>query len=237
MAVASTSTSNGTASTAAPSPTLYIKNIEGKIKKPELRAQLHTLFTTYGRILDVVATRAPHMRGQAFVVFESAGVAAAAKRALDGFAFYGRPLHIAYSTGGKSRALLRRELGADAVHEMDLEKSRTMDARREAKRALVSASQDDAAEQEDEEEGGRKRAKLAGEAVVQARNIPNTIEESVLTTLFSAHPGFLALSPTKDAETWSATITFDTDENAHAAQSALLGVQLDPLYTLDLHVS
>ncbi|PWY99403.1 hypothetical protein BCV70DRAFT_200969 [Testicularia cyperi] len=103
-----------------PSQTLYVTNLETKVKKPELRRQLHSLFGTYGRVLDVVATRAPGMRGQAFIVFETLQVATSALRGLSDFPFYGRPLTITYAKT-KSRAVLTRELGRGAVLEMDLQ--------------------------------------------------------------------------------------------------------------------
>ena len=48
--------------------------------------------SSYGKVLDVVATRADGMRGQAFVVFRDLQSATAALRALDGFEFYEKPL-------------------------------------------------------------------------------------------------------------------------------------------------
>ena len=58
----------------------------------ELRRQLYSLFGSYGKVLDVVATRADGMRGQAFIVFRDLQSATAALRALDGFEFYEKPL-------------------------------------------------------------------------------------------------------------------------------------------------
>ncbi|KAK0521823.1 hypothetical protein OC842_006654 [Tilletia horrida] len=85
-------TGTGTGTGAMPNPSLYINNINGKVKKEELRRQLYALFGTYGRILDVVATRANGMRRQAFVVFEDLAGATAAMRGLSGFVFYDEPL-------------------------------------------------------------------------------------------------------------------------------------------------
>lgn len=75
-----------------PSPSLYVRNIPSKIKKPELRRQLYCLFNVYGKVIDVVATRRDSMRGQAFVVFRDLASSTSALRALDGFDFYGSAL-------------------------------------------------------------------------------------------------------------------------------------------------
>jgi U2 small nuclear ribonucleoprotein B'' len=82
----------------SPSATLYVKNIPSKIKKEELRRQLYCLFSTYGKILDVVATRAQGMRCQAFVVFQDLASSTAALRGLEGFSFYESSL-VSVATG------------------------------------------------------------------------------------------------------------------------------------------
>ncbi|EST08387.1 RNA recognition motif domain protein [Kalmanozyma brasiliensis GHG001] len=243
MAVASTSKStagNGSTSTAAPSPTLYVKTLYSKIKKSELRRQLFTLFSSYGRVLDIVATRAPSMRGQAFVVFESTSTSAAAKRALEGFSFYGQPLRIEYSTGGKSKALLRRELGSEAVLEADLERSRVTVSRRGEKRGLFLSEDGEQEELDEEEDDGArgKRVKLEEGVVLSAKGVPANIEPQVLETLFGRQTGFGRLTTQEDAggESWSARIEFDSKENADAAKEALQDVQIDPVYRLDLEL-
>lgn len=102
-----------------PSPTLYVNNLEQKIKKSELKKQLYALFTPYGTVyvlavgfciiftytdnhnpihsIDIVAKKGDGARGQAFIVFNSTTCATAALRALVGESFYGRPLRIDYA--------------------------------------------------------------------------------------------------------------------------------------------
>ena len=109
-----------------PNTTLYINNLNDKINKEEIRSQLYVLFTTYGKLIDVVATKTPKMRGQAFLVFTDLTSATAALRACDGMIFYDKPMvcalnpshfvthakvnsqHISYAKS-KSYATLRRE--------------------------------------------------------------------------------------------------------------------------------
>jgi hypothetical protein len=75
-----------------PNTTLYINNLNDKINKEEIRTQLYALFTTYGKLIDVVATKSPKMRGQAFLVFADLAGATAAMRACAGMTFYDKPL-------------------------------------------------------------------------------------------------------------------------------------------------
>ena len=76
----------------SPSATLYINNLNDKINKLELRQQLFSLFTTYGKVIDIIAQKGPKMRGQAFLVFADLAEATAAMRACDGFIFYDKPM-------------------------------------------------------------------------------------------------------------------------------------------------
>ncbi|KAJ7507743.1 hypothetical protein B0H11DRAFT_2153342 [Mycena galericulata] len=95
-------------SSSQPNTTLYINNINDKINKEELRSQLYALFTTYGKIIDVVASKNQRMRGQAFLVFSDLAAATTAMRACEGMIFYDKPLHIDYAKT-KSYATSRKE--------------------------------------------------------------------------------------------------------------------------------
>lgn len=75
-----------------PNPTLYVNNLNDKITKDELKSQLYALFTTYGKIIDIVASKSEKMRGQAFLVFSDLAGATAAMRACEGMIFYDKPL-------------------------------------------------------------------------------------------------------------------------------------------------
>lgn len=75
-----------------PNASLYVKNLNDHVQKEELRAQLYSLFTTYGKIIDVVALKNTKMRGQAFLVFADLASATTAMRACDGMLFYDKPM-------------------------------------------------------------------------------------------------------------------------------------------------
>ncbi|KAI0041567.1 RNA-binding domain-containing protein [Auriscalpium vulgare] len=91
-----------------PNTTLYLNNLNDQVNKDELRSQLYALFTTYGKLIDVVASKTAKMRGQAFLVFTDLAAATSALRACDGMMFYDKPMRIQYAKS-KSHATLRRE--------------------------------------------------------------------------------------------------------------------------------
>lgn len=75
-----------------PNATLYLNNLNDKVNKDELKTQLFALFTTYGRVIDVIALKSQKMRGQAFLVFSDLAGATAAMRACEGLVFYDKPM-------------------------------------------------------------------------------------------------------------------------------------------------
>jgi U2 small nuclear ribonucleoprotein B'' len=79
-------------SSSQPIPTLYINNLNDKINKEEIRIQLYALFTTYGKVIDVIASKGPKMKGQAFLVFTDLASATTAMRACEGMVFYDKPM-------------------------------------------------------------------------------------------------------------------------------------------------
>ena len=91
------------------SETLYIQNLNEKVKIPVLKASLRSLFKSYGEVVDVVAHANLRMRGQAFVSFESPEIAKKALKEVRGFPLYSKPMvRLAYHTVGES-------YGADTV--------------------------------------------------------------------------------------------------------------------------
>ncbi|KAJ4301313.1 hypothetical protein N0V90_003404 [Kalmusia sp. IMI 367209] len=80
-----------------PNRTLYVRNLPDKLPKEDLKRNLYMLFATYGVILDIVALKTAKMRGQAHVVFRDIDSSTQAMRALEGFTFFGKDMHIAYA--------------------------------------------------------------------------------------------------------------------------------------------
>ncbi|KAF9385338.1 hypothetical protein CPB97_004902 [Podila verticillata] len=84
-------------STIAPNQTIYIRNLNEKIKKDELKRSLYCLFSAYGKIISIVATKTQSGRGQAFIAFSDIVASTTALRGLQGFTFYGKALEIHYA--------------------------------------------------------------------------------------------------------------------------------------------
>lgn len=79
------------------SQTLYVQNLNDKIRKEDLRISLYTLFSTYGCVLDVNALKTMKCRGQAHIAFRDVISATQAMRALNGVNIYGKDMVCASS--------------------------------------------------------------------------------------------------------------------------------------------
>ncbi|XP_053908821.1 U1 small nuclear ribonucleoprotein A [Cuculus canorus] len=82
---------------ARPNHTIYINNLNEKIKKDELKKSLYAIFSQFGQILDILVSRSLRMRGQAFVIFKELSSASNALRSMQGFPFYDKPMRIQYA--------------------------------------------------------------------------------------------------------------------------------------------
>ncbi|RNA01297.1 U2 small nuclear ribonucleo B -like, partial [Brachionus plicatilis] len=80
-----------------PNHTIYINNLNEKIKKEELKKSLYAIFSQFGQIIDIVAKKHLKMRGQAFVIFNDINSASNALRSMQGFPFYDKPMRIQYA--------------------------------------------------------------------------------------------------------------------------------------------
>jgi len=81
----------------APNQTIYVHNLNEKIKKDELKKSLYHVFSQFGNILEIHAAKTLKLRGQAWVVFDDLSGATKALREMQNFNFYGKPMKVFYA--------------------------------------------------------------------------------------------------------------------------------------------
>eukprot|EP01083_Nonionella_stella_P060006 156945_1 len=92
----------------AKNETVYIRNLNEKLSKDELRTCLYLFFSQFGQILDIVAMKTMKMRGQAFVVFKDTRSATKAIDGGHGANFFGEVMDVSYAKT-KSKKLLEHQ--------------------------------------------------------------------------------------------------------------------------------
>ncbi|KAJ6515945.1 hypothetical protein C8R45DRAFT_958173 [Mycena sanguinolenta] len=228
-----------------PNTTLYINNLNDKVNKEELRSQLHALFITYGKIIDVVASKNQRMRGQAFLVFADLAGATTAMRALEGMIFYDKPLRITYAksksyatsrredssfvppTSANASALILQKGRADKKRQREEE---AVDGERKAKRDKGD-DDDEEMEIDDEEETQHASGEVpvpGPTARLLCTNLPQEVSDGVLSVLFQQYHGFKKanVTPTDVPGVKKAQVMFDSPQLASVAKEGLHGFTL-----------
>jgi len=236
-----------------PNTTLYINNLNDKVNKDELRIQLYALFTTYGKVIDIVASKSQQMRGQAFLVFTDLAGATSAMRACAGMMFYDKPLRIDYAKS-KSYATLRREdplfvpptaANASAFATQNAKRQRDDEVTTGERHAKREKAEEDEEEMEidDEEEAPQHNVNTSTaplppsvqhpSARLFCSNLPEEVTDDVLSVLFQQYQGFqsthVTWSPTVNtsgARVKMAQVLFESPDLASAAKVALDGFTL-----------
>ncbi|XP_031732512.1 U2 small nuclear ribonucleoprotein B'' [Anarhichas minor] len=202
-----------------PNHTIYINNINDRVKKEEMKRSLYALFSQFGQIIDIVAMKTMKMRGQAFVVFKELAASTNALRQLQGFPFYNKPMRIQYAkTDSEVIAKVKGTYG---------DKEKKKDKKKKAQEPLaVSLLKKPAA---------GSGAPVHSNAVQVPDNPPNYIlflnnlpeetNEMMLSMLFNQFPGFkeVRLVPGKHDISF---VEFESDTQAGVAKDALQGFRI-----------
>jgi len=213
--------------------TLYIQNLNEKIKTDVLKASLRGLFKSYGEVLDVVAHGNLRMRGQAFVSFESKESAAKAMKDIQRFPLYSKPMQISFA---KTRS--------DAVvKKIDTENFNAHKARRDEHKKTTRYSNP----LKEKFRAKRMAAEMDGAAAIPApkrpnvqmpdeylppnkilflQNLPESVTKDQLISLFSQYPNLyeVRLIPTKRD---IAFVEYLDEGSAGVAKDALHNYKLD----------
>ncbi|KAL7927316.1 hypothetical protein ACQKWADRAFT_276355 [Trichoderma austrokoningii] len=78
-----------------PITTVYVQNLEERVKPEVLSEALKTIFSEFGNVIDIVAKRNLKAKGQAFIVFDENSAAQNAIEEVEGFELFGKPLKVA----------------------------------------------------------------------------------------------------------------------------------------------
>ncbi|KAG9496964.1 hypothetical protein J7337_011753 [Fusarium musae] len=80
-----------------PISTVYVQNLEERVKLDALVDALRTVFAAFGNVVDIVAKKNLRAKGQAFVVYDSPESAQDAINEIDGFELFGKPMKLAFA--------------------------------------------------------------------------------------------------------------------------------------------
>jgi len=191
-----------------PVATVYVRNLEERVKPEPLKEALRAIFSEYGNIIDIVAKTNLKAKGQAFVVFENPESAQAAIDEVQGFELFDKPMHLALARTRSDATVLR----TGNEEEFDAHKRRRI-AEKDKKRALETAEEAkrlkrplpgapaDARPAKNARGAGLKPTGPGPAAVVPdeylppnrilfVQNLPDDYDKEALTSIFGRFEGF-----------------------------------------------
>eukprot|EP00931_Biecheleriopsis_adriatica_P059271 TRINITY_DN3543_c1_g1_i1.p1 TRINITY_DN3543_c1_g1~~TRINITY_DN3543_c1_g1_i1.p1 ORF type:complete len:261 (+),score=75.25 TRINITY_DN3543_c1_g1_i1:66-785(+) len=212
-----------------PNQTLYVNNLNEKIKVPELKACLLELFSSYGEVIDVVAAGALKRKGQAFIVFSDISCATNALRSLNGFVFLDKPMKIQYCRTKSD--IVAHEDGTwkprarlEAQKEEAAKRPKTAPALIQPKAAAPKMAAHPAAGAAAGADAGAGDGQPSN--VLFVENLPAEVNELMLTMLFRQYPGFQEARLIKGRNV--AFIEYADELQAGIAKHGLQGFMVTP---------
>lgn len=204
----------------APNHTLYLNNLNEKIKKEVLKKSIYSVFSQFGKILDVVCCRGIRLRGQAWVVFADVPSATNALRQMQGFPFYDKPMRINYAKTESD--VITKAKGTFIPRE-----------KRHRPEPPTPAHKPPQAAQNDAPKPKKQSVETTPSNVLFAQQLPEECTDTVLSMLFQQYTGFkeVRMVPGKKG---IAFVEFADDVQASLALAALNGFKLTPTDTLNL---
>ncbi|KAL2157466.1 hypothetical protein VTH06DRAFT_6017 [Thermothelomyces fergusii] len=190
--------------------TVYVRNLEERVKPERLKEALRAVFSGFGNVIDIVAKTNLKAKGQAFVVFDKPESAHAAIEEVQGFELFEKPMQVALARTRSDATVL---LTGNA-EEFDAHKRRRI-AEKDKKKALESAEEQKRLKRPipggPAEAGARpaKNARGAGlkstgggaaavvpdeylppNRILFVQNLPDDMDKDALTAIFGRFEGF-----------------------------------------------
>ncbi|XP_064359173.1 U1 small nuclear ribonucleoprotein A isoform X2 [Dromaius novaehollandiae] len=205
---------------ARPNHTIYINNLNEKIKKDELKKSLYAIFSQFGQILDILVSRSLKMRGQAFVIFKEISSATNALRSMQGFPFYDKPMRIQYAKTDSD--IIAKMKGTFVERDRKREKRKPKGQETPAAKKAIAGA---AAPVASAVQGAVPLSENPPNHILFLTNLPEETNELMLSMLFNQFPGFkeVRLVPGRHD---IAFVEFDNEVQAGAARDALQGFKI-----------
>ncbi|KAL6884383.1 RNA-binding domain-containing protein [Trichoderma longibrachiatum] len=225
-----------------PISTVYVHNLEERVKPEVLTEALKTIFSEFGNVVDIVAKRNLKAKGQAFVVFDEPSAAHNAIEEVEGFELFGKPMRVAMARMQSDKTVELKgsseDLDAHKRHrqaEKDKRKAlEAADEQRQLKRAAAGAPE--ARPSKSVKPSGLKSTSAPASAVVPdeylppnkilfVQNVPDEYDADGLTAIFGRFDGFreIRLVPGRRG---IAFVEYENEQGAITAKENTAGMTL-----------
>mmetsp|Transcript_19393 Transcript_19393/g.28708 ORF Transcript_19393/g.28708 Transcript_19393/m.28708 type:complete len:238 (-) Transcript_19393:23-736(-) len=214
-----------------PNETIYVHNLNEKIKKKTLKKSLHSVFNQFGKILKIIALRGVLLRGQAWVVFEDTVSATNALRQMQNFPFYEKPLKIEYARVQSDIVSIKK--GTYVPREKKVRQKLAPKPKKEtAKGDKMDVSTNHNTKPQSTYHPPKSSGPIQPSNILFATSLPQEVTKEMLILLFQQYPGYLEVRMVPNQGI--AFIEFQEEMQASIALQGLSGFQLAPGQSLHL---
>ncbi|UYV64536.1 SNRPA [Cordylochernes scorpioides] len=227
-----------------PNHSIYINNLNEKVKIPELKTSLKAIFAQFGPIMDIYAHNSLKRRGQAFIAFTDIGSAANAMQSMQGFPFYGKPMRIQFAKGdsdcvSKMKGTYLERPKKPKPKPMENKKLKKKAAKEQARQTSQVLPQPMAAAPHyapTAASGGANNISLEQppNQILFVTNIPSETHEGMLLVLFQQFHGFREVRPVPGRHD-IAFVEFETEAQAAGAKESLDGFKMSPTGSIKIY--
>ncbi|KAG7287806.1 hypothetical protein NEMBOFW57_007321 [Staphylotrichum longicolle] len=225
--------------------TVYVRNLEERVKPEPLKQALRAIFSEYGNVIDIVAKTNLKAKGQAFVVFDSPEAAQAAIEDVQGFELFDKPMQVAMARTRSDATVMQtgNEDEFDAhkrrrMAEKDKKKAlETAEEQKRLKRPMPGAAAEAGARPAKNARGAGLKSTGAGPAAVVpdeylppnrilfVQNLPDDFDKEALTGIFSRFEGFREVR-TVPGRSGIAFVEYEAEAGAITAKENTAGMPL-----------
>lgn len=187
-----------------PNNTIYVNNINEKLKREELVQSLRHVFGQFGKIVDIICyTKILKAKGQAFIVFDKVESATKALTEMQNFMFYNKPIRVSYAKT-KSDAISKREGSFKPRLKRPREKKKKVKGEPTAKKLMTENS----------------KQIMQRSNILIVSNLPDDANQTMIQMLFRKYPGYHSVTEPTGG---SCRVKFDTESNALISLRAMQG--------------
>ncbi|KAI5457224.1 hypothetical protein BGZ63DRAFT_85502 [Mariannaea sp. PMI_226] len=229
--------------TETPISTVYVQNLEERVKLETLEGALRTVFSEFGNVVEIVAKKNLKAKGQAFIVFDNPESARSAIEEVQGFDLFDKPMRLELARTRSDKTVLLNctavEFDAHKRHrQAEKDKRKALEVaeeqRQHNKRTVGSAS--DSRPTKAARSSGLKSTSATTAAVVPdeylppnkilfVQNLPEEYDIDALSGVFGRFDGFkeVRLVPGRRG---IAFVEYETEQGAITAKENTTGMTL-----------
>jgi U2 small nuclear ribonucleoprotein B'' len=218
---------------------VYVQNLEERVKLETLVDALRTIFSEFGNVVDIVAKKNLRAKGQAFIVYDNAESAKEAIEEINGFDLFEKPMKLALARSRSDKTVeltgSQEELENHKRHRQAEKDKRKAEEEQRQSNKRASGAADNRPAKAAKSSGLKSTSAAAANSVLDeflppnkilfVQNLPEDYDIEALTSVFGRFEGFreVRLVPGRRG---IAFVEYEAEQGAITAKENTAGLNL-----------